>query len=195
MTEQSLFEPGLLPICVEQTPSPDDPGDADNYYRTLGVLMVAWGRLEGHFTFCLYTLLNFPKGSILGVNVKWMFKVKVGNWRKAFEQFEELQSLKGDALSLAKDIQTAANERNDIVHCLWQRFTCTDPLAIEVLTIKNMEEPKNGMWITRKPISIDELKELCDRINILNTRLLSFSQYLTQLRASQQPPPQGIRTI
>jgi hypothetical protein len=195
MTEQSLFEPRLLPICVDRTPSPDDPGDADNYYRALGVLMVAWGRLEGHFTVCLYELLNFPSGDILGVNVKRMFKFKLGRWRMAFEKFEELQSLKVDGLSLANDIQTAANERNDIVHCLWQKFTHTSPLAVEVVTIKNMEEPKNGIWITRKPISIDELKGLCDRINILNTRLLSYSQYITRLRASQQPPPQGIRTI
>ena len=39
-------EPTLVSITAHRTPHPSDPPDAHVFYAVLGMLSVAWGRLE-----------------------------------------------------------------------------------------------------------------------------------------------------
>ena len=82
MTEP--ITPYLLTTFVEPAPSPSDPPDAPDVYRALGVAVVAWGRLEGHFTLTTIALLN------LGHRKQKKFPMKcegqVAVWREALRR-------------------------------------------------------------------------------------------------------------
>jgi hypothetical protein len=53
--------PILLCITAHSTPHQSDPPDAHEFYAVLGMLAVAWGRLEGHVIGNLLTIMNFPE--------------------------------------------------------------------------------------------------------------------------------------
>jgi hypothetical protein len=53
--------PVSLRIAAHHTPHHTDPADAHEFYAALGMLTVAWGRLEGHVIGNLLTLTNFPE--------------------------------------------------------------------------------------------------------------------------------------
>ena len=46
MADSEVPQLGLLRITIEHTPSPTDPEGADEIYKALGIMIVAWGRLE-----------------------------------------------------------------------------------------------------------------------------------------------------
>ena len=88
---------GMLRITIEHTPSPRDPKGVDEFYRALGIFMVAWGRLEGQFVVCLLSLLNLSgaQGLGLGTKLPMSFDDRATLWRKAFEGIPLLLPLKG----------------------------------------------------------------------------------------------------
>lgn len=76
MTEP--ITPYVLTTFVEPAPSPSDPPDAPDVYRALGVAMVAWGRLEGHFTLTTIALLNLGPRKQKKFPMKWGVKPQSG---------------------------------------------------------------------------------------------------------------------
>jgi hypothetical protein len=71
------YTPWLFRIQLEHTPSLNDPKGSRDFYEALGVLVVAWGRLEGHFLACVWPCRiaglrrsNLPEAGLLLVTVR-----------------------------------------------------------------------------------------------------------------------------
>src|ERR1700682_3912862 len=109
MVDPDKPKPGMLRITVEHTPSPTDPEGADEFYKALGILIVAWGRLEGHFVVCLLMLLNLQGGKELGDQLPMPFDRRATVWRKAFETMPPLQPFRQIALTLLAEIKDVAS--------------------------------------------------------------------------------------
>jgi hypothetical protein len=167
----------------------------DRIYNAIGLLVVAWGRLEGHFLACLLMLLNFPEGTVLGAQVPPQWNKRAAMWRAAFQTFVALRPLMDAGLKFASEIEDVALARHFIVHSLWERFKPDGSLTIDVVTIKPKKKSKNGLEIHRREVKLDDLKEIRRRINELNMALVPLSQFITWHRSSQKPPPSDIRTI
>ena len=196
MTDAIPLGPFLLRINIEHTPSPRDPKGADEYYKALGILLVAWGRLEGHFVACLLTLLAMPEGKTLGEkNLPMKWDSRAAMWGKAFDTLPILQQFKEAASVLLKEIQEVALDRHAIVHALWEPFNPDDPPTIGIVSIKRKKGTTNGLDIQRASISRDMIKEIGEKANRLNLALIPLSQFLTRYRTAQKPPPADIRTI
>jgi hypothetical protein len=116
-----MTEP-LVPLrtYVEPAPSLSDPPDAPEFYQALGIAMVAWGRLEGHFTLITITLLN------LGLRKRKKFPMKregqVEVWREALDAVPALVALKSRAERFLAGMEELAGDRHRIVHCNWGLF-------------------------------------------------------------------------
>jgi len=189
-------KPGMLRVTIEQTPSPTDPEGADEFYKALGILIVAWGRLEGHFVVCLLTLLNLPGGKELGTQLPMNFDRRAILWRKAFEAIGPLQPFRESALKLLAEIKEVASDRNAIVHALWERFAPNEPTtSIDILTIKHKKGTSDGIETRRQTVTTAMLKEVGEKANRLNLTLEPLSKFLTRYRSSQNPPPADIRTV
>ena len=50
---------GLVRITAHNTPHHTDPANAGEFYAALGMLSVAWGRLEGHIIGNLLSIIEF----------------------------------------------------------------------------------------------------------------------------------------
>ena len=51
-------KPLLFRHYLEHTPSPNDPEGASEFYQALGIFVMAFGRLEGHFLMCILRILT-----------------------------------------------------------------------------------------------------------------------------------------
>ena len=186
---------GMLKITIEHTPSPSDPEGADEFYTALGILIVAWGRLEGHFVVCLLMLLNLPGGKALGDQLPMQFDRRATVWRKAFETMPALQAFRDVALDFLAEIKDVASDRNTVVHALWEPFAPNEPLTIDIVTIRHKNKTKDGLDVRRHTVTTAMLKEIGEKANRLNLTLTRLSQFLTRYRSSQNPPPSDIRKI
>jgi hypothetical protein len=195
MVDPDNPEPGLLRITIEHTPSPNDPEGADEFYKALGILIVAWGRLEGQFVVCLLTLLNLPGGKELGERLPMTFDERATVWRKAFETMVPLQSFRENALLLLSEIKDVASDRNAVAHALWEKFEHSEPISIEIVTIKHKKGSKNGLETRRNTVTTAMLKEIGEKANNLNLAMAPLSYFLTWYRSSLNPPPADIRTV
>jgi hypothetical protein len=195
MTDPDKPIPGMLRIAIEHTPAPTDPKGADEFYKALGIFIVAWGRLEGHFVVCLMTLLNLPGGNELGEQLPMNFDRRATLWRKAFETMTPLQSFRENALAFLAEITDVAKDRNAIAHALWESFAPSEPASIGIVTIKAKNKTKNRLDIRRATIPTELLKEIGEKANGLNLALTPLSQFLTWYRSSLNPPPSDTRTI
>jgi len=158
MADPDKPQAGMLRITIEHTPSPADPEGADELYKALGIMIVAWGRLEGQFVLCLLTLLNLPGGKELGDQLPMHFDRRAAMWRKAFETMSALQPFREAALELLAGIKDAAHDRHVIVHALWEPFEPTDPPSIGIVTIKPKNKTKDGLDTQRHTVTIANLR-------------------------------------
>jgi hypothetical protein len=195
MVDPDTPQAGMLRITIEQTPSPNDPEGTDEFYKALGILVVAWGRLEGHFVACLLMLLNLPGGKELSERLPMQFDERAKVWRQAFETMTPLQSFKDGALLALAEIKGVATDRNAVVHALWEKFDPREPLSIGILTIKHKNKTKNGLETRRHTVTTAMLKEVGEKANRLNLALTPLSQFLTWYRSELNPPPADIRTV
>jgi hypothetical protein len=179
MVDPDTPQAGMLRITIEQTPSPNDPEGTDEFYKALGILVVAWGRLEGHFVACLLMLLNLPGGKELSERLPMQFDERAKVWRQAFETMTPLQSFKDGALLALAEIKGVATDRNAVVHALWEKFDPREPLSIGILTIKHKNKTKNGLETRRRTVTTAMLKEVGEKANRLNLALTPLSQFLT----------------
>jgi hypothetical protein len=188
---------GMLQITIEHTPSPRDPKGADEFYRALGIFIVAWGRLEGQFVVCLLSLLNLSgaQGLGLGTKLPMSFDDRATVWRKAFEGIPLLLPIKGAAMIFLQELKDLAEDRHTIVHALWEPFAPNEPPSIDIVTIKHKNKTKDGLETNRHTVTTVKLTGIAQKADSLNIAMAPISQLVTNLRAAQNPPPENIRRV
>jgi hypothetical protein len=112
----------ILRITAHSTPDNSDPPDAHTFYAALGMLSVAWGRLEGHAIGNVLTIINLlGRGHEKITLFPWDRLVELWN-----EGFSSLQPLKAHETRAAAFIQSvkdaAAADRNFAAHTIWEEF-------------------------------------------------------------------------
>src|SRR5271168_4579844 len=109
-------------VPVDVTPSSSDPPDADQFYHALGMAMVAWGRLEGHFVSGLLLIISIDGHDFSDVPLpmKWEQREKV--WSHGFETIDALKPLKDAANDFLVQMDELDKGRNVFAHALWGRF-------------------------------------------------------------------------
>jgi hypothetical protein len=188
-------EAGLYRLTLQQTPSPTDPEGADELYKALGIVIVAWGRLEGQFVMGLLTLLNLPGGKKLGEQLPMSFDRRAALWSKGFETMTPLHPFRDIASTLLTRIEDAATDRHLLVHALWEAVAPTEPITIDIVNIKPKKKTKNGLETRRNTVTVAKLREASERINQLNLDLAPVTKFLTWYRSSLNPPPANIRMV
>jgi hypothetical protein len=94
----------LLRITAHNTPSYSDPPDAHTFYAALGMLSVAWGRLEGHAISNILTIINLLGRGHEKIRLfPWDRRIEVWN-----EGFSSLPPLKAHEIRAAAFIQSVA---------------------------------------------------------------------------------------
>lgn len=188
-------KPFLLRVNVEPTPSSRDPSSVDDFYKALGILVIAWGRLEGHFVACLLTLIAISNEQSLGVNVPLQWDERARIWRKAFDTFLPLQHMKVSALQFLTELEDVARDRHAIVHALWEPFDPVEPPSVGIISIRKKQGVANGLDIKRATITLDTLREIGEKMSRLNVDLVRYSQLITEWRRQQTPPPADILIV
>lgn len=194
MVDEPPAEPFLFRLTVEHTPSPDDPKGADEFYKALGIMIVAWGRLEGHFVASLLTMMTIAP-SELGAKLPMDGKARAAMWSKFFDAAPDLSMFQASALHFLEKMKSVALDRNAIVHSLWEKFSDTTPLSIGAVLIRAKNKSPDGLDFRRGQITIENVIEVGERANELNLKLMPLSQFLTGYRNVQKPPPANIRII
>jgi hypothetical protein len=81
-----VSQPTLLRITSHATPHKSDPPNAHEFYTALGMLTVAWGRLEGHIIGALLTILALPEASAFTVALPLAWEGRNKLWKQAFNK-------------------------------------------------------------------------------------------------------------
>jgi len=194
MTAESPAEPFLFRLKVEHTPSPNDPAGADEFYRALGIMVVAWGRLEGHFVTTLLLMMTVA-GADLGEKLPMDWKSRSAMWRKAFDAIPDLSMFKVSALKFIEKMEALALDRHAIVHSLWEGFNNVEPLSIGAVLIRAKNKTQDGLDIRRAQVTVENIVEAGKRANELNLRLMPLSQFLTGCRNARNPPSANIGVV
>lgn len=183
--------PGVLNVQIETTPSPSDPADADQFYRALGMSVMACSRLEGQFNLCLLLLMNMP-----GANVGYILPIAWGKraelCRKALKNASWLATpLGAEFKPLITEIVDFMQHRHTVIHPLWERFVSSDPLTVATIHLKPIKGTTDKIQVMRGRIPITMLDEIRTTANQLNAKLLPIVQLLCSLRR----PPKEARTL
>jgi hypothetical protein len=128
--------PVLLHLTAHYTPHHTDPANANEFYAALGMLIVAWGRLEGHVIGNLLTIMNCPELEPSGpLPFQWETRLRL--WTQAFSLVPVLQPHRERAVLFMSSIIEEVVDRNFISHAVWDEFVpwATEP-TIEARNIK-----------------------------------------------------------
>jgi hypothetical protein len=82
MEEPSARKLFSFTINLEYTPSPNDPEGAHEFYMSLGILMIAWGRLDGHFSACVKTILDLADQPQFPKQIPWPWEQRANIWER-----------------------------------------------------------------------------------------------------------------
>lgn len=187
------LKPSLLRLYPQPTPSPDDPPDADTFYLALGIAIVAWGRLEGLFVACLMMVIQIAEDKQIGTKLPMKWERQATVWKDAFARIPSLKSHEKVAAAFFTEFEDLyLNDRNLMVHALWERFLPHPPLAIEVLKIKAVSGAPNEIESRRTIITIEELAKFTAQANHLNSGLMRLGNALSALQGS---PPSDVRIL
>ena len=187
-----VLSPTLLRITAHSTPHQSDPPDAHEFYAALGMFAVAWGRLEGHVTGNLLTIMNFPElADGLGpLPLTWDKRLDL--WTRAFDKVPALQPNKLRATAFMKSLKAEAEDRNFAAHAIWDEFVAG---ASEPTIISRTVRPKRGspqtIEVADYRISLSLLKRGLAEANRLNLELVEFTALLSSVR----PPPADARKV
>jgi hypothetical protein len=182
----TTFKPGLLRICPQQTPSPNDPPEAPKFYLAVGTSVIAWGRLEGLFLASLMMVIQIAKDKRIGPKLPMKWVKQKSAWNDAFST-PLLSPHKETAAKILAEFDDLSGDRNLIAHGLWERFLLHPPTGIEVL---KMKAERDEVEFFRTTINLDWLATFTGRVNQLNTNL---TQLATTLSPLQGPLPSDIR--
>jgi hypothetical protein len=134
------YTPWLFRIQLEHTPSLNDPKGSRDFYEALGVLVVAWGRLEGHFLACVLAILATPATQALGRKIPMAWDERKRIWSEAFRLSPSLQSYKAEADTFLLELEQVQDDRNMLIHGLWEPFGYTDPVSADLVRSCSCEE-------------------------------------------------------
>ena len=179
----------LLRITAHSTPHELDPPNASDFYSVLGMLLVAWGRLEGHVIGNLLTILNFPEmTNSVPLPLAWDNRLDL--WKKAFTTVPILKPHKDRAVEFMKMIIAEAKDRNLIAHAIWEEFI---PDTAEPTIAARTVQPKRGspqaIEVGDYQVSISLLQKALAEANRLNIQLSEFTGIIN----SALPPPADAR--
>jgi hypothetical protein len=177
--------PTLLRITAHSTPHPSDPPNAHELYAALGMLAVAWGRLEGHVIGNLLTIMNFPEVANSGpLPLAWEKRLDL--WKRAFNNVPALKSHKDRAVQYMRSIIAEVDDRNLTAHAIWEEFI---PDATEPTITARTVQPKKGapgtVEVGDYRVSITLLRNALAAANRLNFEMTEFTRLLSSVR----PPP------
>jgi hypothetical protein len=173
----------LLRISAANTPDHTDPTNANEFYAALGMLSVSWGRLEGHATGNVLTIMT-----LLGVAKlpsKWSDRRDL--WEKGFSSVQGLQPHKDSAVALMNAIIAAARDRNYAAHAAWGDFErgADEP----TMTARALKAKKAGIIeVDDRRITLSMVKQALEECNRLNREMTHF----TNLLACLAPPPASV---
>lgn len=181
----------LLRVTAHNTPHYADPADASQFYAALGMLSVAWGRLEGHVIGNLLTITSLlgaaPKEPSL---FRWDQRMKL--WRKGFSSLPGLKAHEVRAVAFMSSIRTAAQDRNFAAHAIWQEF---EPNAAEpTMTARAIRDKTNGpnmIEVDDRRITLSMVNEALAECNRLNIGIVEFTNHIQSLR----PSPEDARRL
>jgi|ERR1700687_2694139 len=174
--------PVLLRVTSHATPHYSDPSNANEFYAALGMLTVAWGRLEGHVIGNLLTIMNFPEVAPSGsLPLQWNGRLVL--WTKGFSLVPTLQSHKDRAVAFMQSIVEEAEDRNFASHAVWDEFVpgSTEP----TIEARNIRPGKGVVNVTDVRVTLSMLKSALAAANRLNLTMSEFTALLSSLR----PPP------
>jgi hypothetical protein len=191
MTDDSI-SPSVLRTYVEPAPSPSDPAGSRNFYAALGIAIVAWGRLEGHFTLLIITILNIASHKRIGkkLPMKWERLVEV--WRTAFETVPALAASRPMADRFIVQLDELAQHRNRLVHGYWELFDPGPPIRIDLTSVRAQKGTEDGMLFTRVSITRGWLRQFATEANQLNLALLELGRPIVTLRGTLPTPPRRL---
>jgi hypothetical protein len=172
-------------IELKGTPSPDDPPNADDFYQFLGMAIVAWGRLEGHFAASPIMALKLSQDNARAGKfpLAWESRSKV--WRILFTENASLAPQHNLAISLIDQIDELAKQRHLIIHGLWESFVPGEPIKMQFIdlgkpTKEETSENRQGVVASRRcSIDLAGLTEFVVQANRLNIELFPIHQFLT----------------
>ena len=174
--------PVLLRVTAHSTPHHTDPADANEFYGALGMLTVAWGRLEGHVIGNLLTIMNFPEVAP-SRPLPFAWDSRLDLWKKGFSLVPALRPHKDRAVLVMKSIIEEAEDRNFASHAVWDEFVpgSTEP----TIEARNIRPGKGVVNVTDVRVTLSMLKSALAAANRLNLTMSEFTALLSSLR----PPP------
>ncbi|MEM4987541.1 hypothetical protein V8G57_09100 [Collimonas sp. H4R21] len=176
----------VIKFSVLKTPLPTDPPGANDFYHQLGILMVAWGRLEGHFTLTLLNLMRLAGAQEVSHKLPAQWESRKKLWERALKVIPSLAYLELDASKLLDEIIDTAQDRNLLVHGMWGEFQKDIPVKIEVASIKYQKSTPDGLLFGRHDITVDILKTITGRINDHNKLLHPISVVIASIESTPQ---------
>jgi hypothetical protein len=179
--------PWRFRIQLEHTPSFNDPKGSRDFYEALGLLVVAWGRLDGHFLACVLAILATPATQALGEKMPMAWDERKKIWSKAFSLSTSLQPYKAEAHTFLLELEQVQDDRNRLIHGLWEPFRYTDPVSADLIVLRHEKGTSNGVSHWRGTMSTTNIIEVARKADRLNIALQKLSGILSAERGS--PPP------
>lgn len=185
-------KPLLFRRYLEHTPSPNDPKGASDFYQALGILVMAFGRLEAHFLVCILNILQTPATSGLSKKLPQNWSEYAEIWKDAFHTSSALKPYEKEALDFLAKMQGVADDRNRIFHSHWEGFNQGQPLSANTVSIKHVKGTVNGVAIRQTAITLNQLIEIAQETSRLNIELQGLSAILATERG---PPPSDVHVV
>jgi hypothetical protein len=184
--------PTLLRITAHATPHKSDPPNAQEFYAALGKLIIAWGRLEGHFIGALLMILALPEASSFAEPLPLAWKRRKELWERAFDKIPALKAQQARANDFMGRLIDEVESRNFAAHAIWDEFklSAKEP-TIPGRTTKPQRGRPNTIKVMDVDVSLSKLKQALALANQLNFELLELTTLLHSLR----PPPSNIRIL
>jgi hypothetical protein len=172
-------------IPAHETPHGTDPANAGEFYAALGMLSVAWGRLEGHITGNLLTIMNLL-GTAPQEPLPFRWDKRLTLWRKGFSSMPSLEIHKERAIVLMKSIMDAANDRNFAAHAVWDEFVSDagEP-TMTARSLKAKKGCRNIIEVDDRRITLSMVNRALVECNRLNLEMTEFTKLLSLIK----PPP------
>jgi hypothetical protein len=174
----------LLRITAHNTPHYSDPPDAHKFYAALGMLSVAWGRLEGHAIGNVITIMNLlGRGQGKVALFPWDRRIEL--WNEGFSLLPTLKPHKDHAVTFMQSVKAAAEDRNFAAHAIWQEFELN---AVEpTMTARYIREKRGSrgtIEIDDRRVTLSVVNAALAECNRLNVEMAEFTKLISPLRPS-----------
>ena len=187
-TPMTAYSNVSVRITAHNTPHYTDPANAGEFYAALGMLSVAWGRLEGHIIGNLLTIMNLL-GTASQKPLPFRWEERLTLWKKGFSSRPSLQIHKERAVVFMKSIMDAANDRNFAAHAVWEGFVpdAGEP-TMTARAIRAKKDCPNIVEVDDRRITLSMINRALVECNRLNLEMTEF----TKLLGPVKPPPADV---